>query len=1373
MSVTSELVRINKLDRTETGLWVPGRASEDDFGYSDGDSTEDYLVQVLESASDVSSTSAELESHIRDWPSEYHLRALRANLLRPFEFAGGGPVLELGCGFGAITRYLGERGFAVDAVEGSLRRARGARARCRDLDRVEIAVADFNTLALPGRHYRLALLVGVLEYAAMFTDGALSPDDAAATLLGRLADSIADDGVVLVAIENRFGLKYLLGANEDHAGVPYVGIHGYPGITHVRTWSRERLEVMAREAGFEALEFYYPFPDYKLPTLQLREGYVRGDPWAWSHLLRMRSRDGATPMQAPIDEAMFWEAAVGNGSLGDFANSFCLLLSRSACAIQAAGGFDFAHMPEAVRGRSRSVMTRKASGVDRVVKSPIDPQGEAVRVGPIRQQLGQEPYLRGPLLATEWLRCLRVHADAGVFDDALRRYHEWLRERLRDPANANRLDMIPSNIIVDEAGEYHFFDDEWQVSAPSVDVVYAYYRGLFSFAVYHRSALARYAVLRGLRTVQDFIEHGFRLVGEDYRTQAHRLTTRELAFQRALDEAFPAGFFDEAMALELAAEYERTRFTATVYWSDADPQWVEARSVRAQGRIGGERQQLRFAFDVGDQAVNCLRLDPCDHTLPVDAGYLHLHRLTVTVDPGEGERTMVDLRGGEAIAAGVELGDMRWHQGPLGELFEVWLGDPHFVLRLPEPVVAGTVRVMMELDWPRTPDFLTARDTYLKRETQLQQRLRLLESASERAAWLESELSVLRGSRLWRAAESVRWVAFRAVPGLIRRALRLVGLERQAVRWLLPLTRRAPAPAPAPGVESAPQPQPDGTERTEYQRWMQANGREHAQLLASPPDLSGLARRPRVSIVMPVHNTPVAWLSEAVESVRRQSYGNWELCVVNDASTDPGTLAYLRDVLEPRIRVRHLPQGRNIAGATNEAISLATGEYIGFLDHDDVLSPDALYEVVLAINSHDPDLVYSDEDFLDPRIGHTLPFFKPDWSPDLLLSHNYITHFVVMKRDLLDRAGWLDSRFDGAQDYDLLLRASEHTDRIHHIPKVLYHWRRSPQSTSGGSAAKPYTSGRGRAALEQALCRRGIDAVVDSGVGVNYFRVRRPVPEPAPKVSIVIPFRDQPELLGLCLDSIRERCCYRNLEVVGVSNNTTSPATFELMERFSREDSRIRFVELNEPFNFSRLVNHGVSRSEGDHVLLLNNDIELLSWEAVEAMLEHSMRPEVGAVGGKLYYPDDTIQHAGIVVGLGGYAGHGHKHFPANAPGYFNRLNVVHNVAAVTGACLMTRREVYESLGGFDEEAFGVAYNDVDYCLRLLDRGLRVIFTPYAEAYHHESLSRGYEDTPEKAARFEREKAGFRARHGRWLERGDPFYNPNLSPSRDDFSLRW
>jgi GT2 family glycosyltransferase len=549
-------------------------------------------------------------------------------------------------------------------------------------------------------------------------------------------------------------------------------------------------------------------------------------------------------------------------------------------------------------------------------------------------------------------------------------------------------------------------------------------------------------------------------------------------------------------------------------------------------------------------------------------------------------------------------------------------------------------------------------------------------------------------------------------------------------------------------------------------------------------DIARWARQPLISIIMPVYNVESRWLEAAIRSVTQQIYPNWELCIADDGSTRPETLATLRQIDHPRCKVKFLDRNQGIAGASNAALALATGDYLAFLDHDDELTTDALYHVVKAINEQDPDLIYSDEDKLSLEGYHLEPHFKPDYSPDLILSTNYICHLSVYRKTLLDQVAqppsptlppirggsFVREGFEGSQDYDLVLRALDHTDRIYHIPRILYHWRMIPGSTAARYDSKDHAWEAGRRAVEDALRRRGIAGAALPGPYPGAYRVKRTI-QGQPLISILMPFRDQPDLLRLCLDSILEKTTYPHFELLGISNNSVAPETFAVMEHYAAGGRRIRFLRHDVPFNYAAINNFAAAQAAGEHLLLLNNDMTVIAPDWLETLLEHSQRPEIGAVGAKLYYPDDTVQHGGVIVGVGGIAGHAHKNFPRHHPGYFMRLGLIQNLSAVTAACLMVKKSLYILIGGMDEEHLAVAFNDVDFCLRLRERGYLNLFTPYCELYHHESKTRGYEDTPQKQQRFIQEIAYMRKRHAAILQEGDPYYNPNLPLDRDDFGM--
>ncbi len=530
---------------------------------------------------------------------------------------------------------------------------------------------------------------------------------------------------------------------------------------------------------------------------------------------------------------------------------------------------------------------------------------------------------------------------------------------------------------------------------------------------------------------------------------------------------------------------------------------------------------------------------------------------------------------------------------------------------------------------------------------------------------------------------------------------------------------------------------------------------------------------PKISVITPVYNTDIKFLHSCIRSVQNQQYFNWELCLVDDGSNDRAIEPILKSYEEEdsRIKVKLLPDNQGIAEASNEGVQLATGDYIGFLDHDDELTEEALLKVAEAINDNQPDIVYTDEEIINEKGLPISSLYKPDFSPDLLLSNNYITHFFVIKNSLFKQIGGFSKRYDGAQDYDLILKSTEKANKIFHIHKALYHWRGSETSTSSNPEIKSYADTAGKLAIESALQRRNIDGEVLSVDQLFHYHVKRKLRH-RPLVSIIIPFKDQGKLLKQCVYSIFEKTGYGNFEIILVDNGSEKETTHDIVNELKNEYSKIKYYLYPIPFNYSKLNNMSVSMANGEHLVLMNNDIEILNSDWIESLLEHSQRETVGAVGGKLFYPDGSIQHAGIIIGIGGFAGHSHRFFKGDDPGYYHRLMSVQNISAVTGALMMVKTKLYHELGGMVEEEFAVALNDVDFCLRLRRRGYLNIFTPYCQAIHHESATRGYEETSAKKKRFSIEIREFKNKWKAEIERGDPYYNRNLTLNREDFSIK-
>jgi glycosyltransferase involved in cell wall biosynthesis len=535
-------------------------------------------------------------------------------------------------------------------------------------------------------------------------------------------------------------------------------------------------------------------------------------------------------------------------------------------------------------------------------------------------------------------------------------------------------------------------------------------------------------------------------------------------------------------------------------------------------------------------------------------------------------------------------------------------------------------------------------------------------------------------------------------------------------------------------------------------------------------EIKQMATPPAFSILMPVYNPRSVWLRGAIESVCHQIYPNWELCIVDDASTDPNVIQDLKEMSEkdPRISIQLRTKNGNISAASNAALSMAQGEWVVFMDHDDELKEDALFWLARAIGTNDKaSIIYSDEDKIGENGVRQDPHFKTEWNPALLLSYNYFCHLLAIRKDLVNQVAGFREGFEGAQDYDLILRCMEKIDTsaVVHIPRILYHWRMHPQSTASGVDIKPFAVEAGRRAITEHLKRRGTPGTVSCALGG--YRVDFEITE-KPKVSIIIPTHNQELLLRKCVESLIENTDYRNYQIIFVDNKTTEPRAKALLKYFCEQGLTVLSYESE--FNYSRINNFAAQHAEGELILFLNNDIEILQKDWLEVMVRQISQPDVGAVGAKLLYPDGKLQHGGIILGVGGVAGHSHKNYRGDTEGYFSRCRLIQDMSAVTGACLLVKKRIFLNVNGFEENHLKVAFNDVDLCLRLKAEGKRTIWTPFACLIHHESASRGEETTLEKQERFASEIAFMKSRWGIKLQQ-DPYYSPNLTLANEQFDI--
>lgn len=686
--------------------------------------------------------------------------------------------------------------------------------------------------------------------------------------------------------------------------------------------------------------------------------------------------------------------------------------------------------------------------------------------------------------------------------------------------------------------------------------------------------------------------------------------------------------------------------------------------------------------------------------------------------------------------------------------------------------IAETGNLKIKLNWAKNQIV-----RYGKTSNNLKQRLSLAklsqQLSQQHISNLEKELENIKSGRLWRILQRFNFfigfisqlnkatkhtiqyqgLLLRSAYPSIRRG-NFLALFRQTKNYLLWLRNPAPVADVAPFnrqyelfLKKQVDAQSETKKKNECKKW---------------------SYKPKVSIIMPVYNTEEAWLVKAIESVRSQIYPYWELIIIDDRSTKKTIRAILSrySVRDDRIKTKYFQKNTGIAHTSNQGIKMSTGEFIGLLDHDDELTNDALYEIVRILNGNkDLDMFYSDEDKIDPSGRLVSPFFKPGWSPDMLLSTMYTSHFGVYRSTIVKKIGGFRKGFESSQDYDLVLRFTEMTNKIYHIPKVLYHWRMTPGSTAVDYYKKNTTT-TSLKALSSALKRRRIDGTVEEGLWPGFYRVKYRIQNQS-LVSIIIPTKGKHDLLSRCLESIHEKTTYPHYEIIIVDNNSSDIDTLSYLQSIKNRPN-LRILSYPHKFNFSAINNFAASKARGDIFIFLNNDTEIISPDWIESMLEHAQRQEIGAVGAKLLYPNNTIQHAGVILGIGGVANHAFYKLSESDPGYFGLHLLIRNYSALTAACLMIRKEIFKMINGFDKK-FVVVFNDVDLCLRLRKKGLYLVYTPYAKLYHHESSSLGKASGGRKVDPREIDLI-----QKRWVRNliNDPFYNPNLTLDKEDFSLR-
>ncbi|MBE1274789.1 glycosyltransferase [Enterovibrio baiacu] len=813
------------------------------------------------------------------------------------------------------------------------------------------------------------------------------------------------------------------------------------------------------------------------------------------------------------------------------------------------------------------------------------------------------------------------------------------------------------------------------------------------------------------------------------------------------------------------------KFQSKVYWANGVEDYCETRSDVLLASLS---LRNRLSFECQDLNSECrVRIDVSDFE-----GYFKIHELRISTDANKILFDMSSSKGGfTTIGCSIEQSHEQY--GYL--LLKSTSSDSFIEVHIDEN---SEKPLKVELDFIYVSS-LSESDLYSEIEN-LKDKNRSLERDIQT---IDETLHSVLNSSSWRITKPVRLLGYirngdkKALKKVILNnisALRALQILRGRGESVSTLTSKAIGILKDEGIQALYRRisrviRGDRTSRHgNYLSWIKLDDKRSLDKENEMIDFLSKKDGPLISIIMPTYNTEEKYLRFCVESVIRQSYPNWELCIADDASTDENVLRVLKEyqVQDSRIKLVERSENGHISNASNSALEIATGEWLALLDHDDELHKHALsYVVYQLIKNPQTEFVYTDEDKID-AIGNRIdPHFKTDWNLDLLYSQNYVSHLGVYKTDIIRKIGGFRVGYEGSQDYDLLLRYSREINHnnISHIPKVLYHWRILEGSTALASGEKLYTTTAGINALIDHFKVRNENVSVVQGMNPNTYKVRWEINE-EPKVSLIIPTYNGHEITKRAIDSILEKTTYKNFEIILVDNNSDDPESLEYFEEVSKHE-KVTLLRYPMPFNYSAINNYAVARSTGEIVGLVNNDVEVINKEWLSEMVSFAIRKDIGCVGAKLYYPDNTIQHAGVVLGIGGVAGHSHKHFHRSADGYFSRLKLVQNISAVTAACLIVRKDIYNQVGGLNENDLKVAFNDVDFCLKVRQMGYNNLWTPYAELYHYESISRGLDTTPTKARRFNKEKDYMVNSWGGILS-NDFYYSSNLTLEHEDFSLR-
>jgi O-antigen biosynthesis protein len=1301
-------------------IWM--RSDYPGIQYNDGDEIENRIAAVIKEASDLSVLSTELRQYCIDWPSLYHLTGTRANIMRPFEaIYKNARVLEIGAGCGAITRYLGESGAHVLALEGSPRRAAIARSRTRDLDNVTVLAEKFDQFKCTEK-FDVVTLIGVLEYANLFTPG----DNPALSMLERVRQLLKPEGKLIIAIENQLGLKYFAGAPEDHLGQPMIGIEGRYGKGQAQTFGRKVLAGLLESAGFKQSNFLAPFPDYKLPISIVTEaGFAHknfdASAFAWQSALR----DPQLPSHCNFSLELVWPEVVANELGLDVSNSFLVIASPTASTAEKplvqAGVLAYHYSTGRVAEYCKeAVFTSMGAGDVAVQYRRL---GKATDTG-IAGNAGNwviksiypdtDKYILGKPLSFELIRI--VTSDGWTFEQIgnfLRRYLAIIQTEAKLVGKQPKMDcftselpgdffdIVPQNIIIQEGGHYALIDKEWLLGSP-VELGYLLFR----------------TMLLLFNSVTRFGRH----------TAQSPMTRYQF-----IDEAFTAVGFK-------FAESDLIRYMQI----EADIQQTVTGRIASLGLDWGKDQHLPLlnlsqVFVERDEQVKLLQSHVGRLDMAAAERQIHIEKRDIAAAERQTHIEKLDITAAERQTH-IEKQDIAAAELE-AQVSQLSQAVHDLQQRVGEVHNSSSWRITAPLRF-------TSRQ--IKRIPKV---VNLVLPAIK-----------LGGGVFSTSKKAIKLYKREGIPG-IKRGFRLAAV--------------ASTPPLPPAVEAVPKPI---IELNDYVEWV----RNYDTLTDTDRAImrvhqSKFAQQPVISVLMPSSSAEPQWLIKVIESLKSQIYPHWELCVADNSGANSNARRVLERyaAADARIKVAFFPQSGNNAELTNHALELATGIWLTHLESDDLLTENALFWIAHTANqNHSVQLIYADEDKIDSTGKRYDPYFKCDWNVDLFYSQNMLGHLVYFQADLLRQIGGYRDNFGVSTTYDLGLRYIEHIkpEQIEHIPRVLHHQGTQIKSTSGSSlvlsqqTAATVPDITGVQALNEHFQRLGIKASAE--ISAQSYRVRYSLPEVLPLVTIIIPTRNGLALLRQCVESIVAKTTYTNYEILIIDNGSDDPETLAYLQTLA-QNQQYTILRDDGPFNYSALNNAAVKTARGELVTLVNNDIEVITPDWLSEMVAHALRKNVGAVGARLWYPNDTLQHAGVILGCHGLAGHVHKNLAKNEAGYFNRANVVQNFSAITAACLVVKKSLFEEVGGFNEKDLCIAFNDVDLCAKLQAAGYRNLWTPYANLYHHESATRGPDDANQATLERTAKEAGYIQKNWFKLLAHDPAYSPNLSIEHEDCSLAW